>query len=145
MSSYVKLFFEGFKMTIKRVCGAIIRNDKILMVLHKHDKREYWTLPGGEVEIGESPEDAVIREILEETHIKVEVQKQIFDEKFENSICRCYLMSETNFQQSASLGFDPEESHLPQEEKMLQDLKWQSLEEFKNDKQVNLVLAHFKN
>ena len=31
-----------------RACAAIIRNGKILMVLHRSSSREYWTLPGGE-------------------------------------------------------------------------------------------------
>jgi 8-oxo-dGTP pyrophosphatase MutT (NUDIX family) len=39
------------------------------MIHRFKDGEEYYVLPGGEVEKGESPENAVIREILEETSI----------------------------------------------------------------------------
>lgn len=136
------LVHKGLNMIIKRVCGAIIRKNKILMVLHKHNKIQYWTLPGGGVECDESPEEAIIREILEETKLETIVIKNIFDEISEKGICRCFLMKEINTKQKALLGFDPEESNLLQKDRLLQKLKWQSLEKFKSDKQVKLVIAH---
>lgn len=33
----------------------------------------YWTLPGGGLEFGESPEQAVVREVLEETGLHIRV------------------------------------------------------------------------
>jgi len=33
-----------------------------------------WTLPGGKVEFGEHPDNAVVREVLEETGLKVSVK-----------------------------------------------------------------------
>lgn len=39
---------------------------------------ELWTLPGGGVEHGEDPRDAVVREVLEETGLAVEVSERVW-------------------------------------------------------------------
>ncbi len=41
------------------------------MVVVWSDKKNYWTPPGGAVEAGETIEEAVIREVKEETNMKV--------------------------------------------------------------------------
>ena len=55
--------------------GAIIRHqDRLLLIRRdKEPARGYWTFPGGAVELGESLEDAVRREVLEETGLHVEL------------------------------------------------------------------------
>ena len=35
---------------------------------------EYWSLPAGAIEPGETPEEAVVREVWEETGLKVQVK-----------------------------------------------------------------------
>ena len=54
--------------------GAIIfRRDRILMAQRgKEPLKGWWSLPGGALELGESLEDAVCREVLEETGLEVE-------------------------------------------------------------------------
>lgn len=46
------------------VKGVVARNGQILLL---HNERGEWELPGGRLEIGESPERCVVREIAEET------------------------------------------------------------------------------
>ena len=61
-------------------CGAFILNDegKLLMQLrNKAPEKGYWSIPGGKVELFETFEDAVVREIKEETGLDVEVGKLI--------------------------------------------------------------------
>lgn len=44
---------------------------------------EYWSLPAGAIELGETPEEAVVREVWEETGLKVQVKnrKEYLEEK----------------------------------------------------------------
>jgi ADP-ribose pyrophosphatase YjhB (NUDIX family) len=53
--------------------GALIFNgDSILLVERaKEPLKGYWSLPGGAVEVGERLEDAIRREVLEETGLEV--------------------------------------------------------------------------
>jgi 8-oxo-dGTP diphosphatase len=55
--------------------AIIIRDDTILMsrLAPYLVAREQWTLPGGGIDFGEDPRDAVVREVHEETGIDVEV------------------------------------------------------------------------
>lgn len=51
--------------------GYMVRDGKTLLVHHKgFDK---WTPPGGHIEIGETPTEALIREFMEETGMKIEI------------------------------------------------------------------------
>jgi 8-oxo-dGTP diphosphatase len=54
--------------------GAVVINEegKILLV---RGPRRGWEYPGGQVEEGESIRDAVVREVKEETGIRIEVTK----------------------------------------------------------------------
>jgi ADP-ribose pyrophosphatase YjhB (NUDIX family) len=47
------------------------------LVVVYSEKKGYWTPPGGGVEVGESPRDAVIREVKEETNMKVLKQRLV--------------------------------------------------------------------
>jgi len=59
------------------VKGVVEYRDKILLVKRKLEGFEEahgkWEFPGGKIDIGEDPEDAVIREVKEETGYDVEV------------------------------------------------------------------------
>lgn len=52
---------------------AMIRNYKGEFLLHEHPKLGFWLPPGGHIEENEEPQDAVIREVLEETGLMCRV------------------------------------------------------------------------
>jgi len=59
-----------------RCAGGIVRDDRdrILLVRRAHEpERGRWSIPGGRVEPGETAQDAVVREVLEETGVRVVV------------------------------------------------------------------------
>lgn len=60
--------------TVKTTVGCIIEKDgKILLALRNHEPfKDYWCLPGGHIDFGEPPEDAIKREIKEETGLDIE-------------------------------------------------------------------------
>ena len=57
------------------VDGVLIKDNNILLVKRKFEPfKDYWALPGGFVEYGESVEEAIIREFAEETNLDAHVK-----------------------------------------------------------------------
>lgn len=77
---------DGFVMTLKTtfhqlvvVVGLIERDNKIL-IMRRHDPEfvqwhHRWELPGGKIEIYETPLDALRREVQEETSLMINSEK----------------------------------------------------------------------
>jgi ADP-ribose pyrophosphatase YjhB (NUDIX family) len=55
--------------SVKAVHAFCFYNDKLVIVYA--EKKGYWTPPGGAVETGETAEQATVREVMEETNMKV--------------------------------------------------------------------------
>lgn len=58
----------------ERACAILVKEDSILLIYRKKQGREYYVIPGGSVESGETPEDACIRETREETGLDIEIE-----------------------------------------------------------------------
>ncbi|WP_084268326.1 NUDIX hydrolase [Mycobacterium avium] len=56
------------------VAGIVVRDDGRVLVMRREDNGR-WEAPGGVLELHESFEDGVRREVLEETGLKVTVQR----------------------------------------------------------------------
>ena len=59
-----------------RVAGIAIANNRVL--LHRLDKDNFWTFPGGRVELGETSQEALIRELKEELNADVEIVRLLW-------------------------------------------------------------------
>ena len=64
---------------IEVVAAIIFREEKILCVQRTEHEKEYvslkWEFPGGKVEVDESREEALVREIREELSVDIEVSE----------------------------------------------------------------------
>jgi ADP-ribose pyrophosphatase YjhB (NUDIX family) len=61
----------------------ILKSDKDNVLLVKPTYKKAWQLPGGGVELNEDPKQAVVREISEETGIKLDLNRlQLLDSVF---------------------------------------------------------------
>ncbi len=57
--------------------AVVARRGKLLLTHWRRGHLHGWTLPGGGLEPGEDPRDAVVREVLEETGLEARVGKLI--------------------------------------------------------------------
>jgi 8-oxo-dGTP pyrophosphatase MutT (NUDIX family) len=72
-----------------RVTGLVIQNGKILLIHRFKHGDEYWVFPGGGVEEGETWEEALHREMMEETGLKLAAYLYL-GEAYDNPTCVFY-------------------------------------------------------
>jgi len=62
-----------------RAAGIIIKDNQVLLMHRRREGREYWIIPGGGVEEGESREQTLKREIKEEVGMTVTICRPVFE------------------------------------------------------------------
>ncbi|WP_176140608.1 NUDIX hydrolase [Halobacillus salinus] len=79
MADYIKEVREkvGSMPLVVSVAGCLILDDQNRVLLQHRTDNQYWSHPGGAVEVGESVEDTVRREVFEETGLRV-IELQLF-------------------------------------------------------------------
>lgn len=73
------MFNRGMSNPIPVVCALIEHDDRLLLAqrpAHKHLPLK-WEFPGGKVEPGEKPADAIVREIREELGCEIVVKRAL--------------------------------------------------------------------
>jgi len=81
--------------------------DEILLIHRLKDGREYWVFPGGSIEAGESSEEAVIREVFEETSLTACNVRSVFE--LENGLRNETYFLVSDYNGKIELGDGPEQ------------------------------------
>lgn len=116
-------------MTTKRDRAQcmVCREDKILMIEHQMDGRDFFNLPGGGVEDGETPEEAALRELKEEALVDGYVERPLAIEYKPDLKSRVFtFLVVIPDDATPQAGSDPE---LPEEEQTIVGFAWKSLHE----------------
>ncbi|MBI5134206.1 MAG: NUDIX domain-containing protein [Candidatus Taylorbacteria bacterium] len=72
-----------------RSAGIVVKDGNILLI-HRKNEREYYVLPGGRIEAGESASEACVREVFEESSIRVVALRPVLElywEEGKSHIC----------------------------------------------------------
>ena len=74
-------------------CGVMYYNGKILMGLRNDYSRNngYWEFPGGKLEEGETLEECLKREWMEELNLEIEIEKEIHSHEQDGFRCRFFI------------------------------------------------------
>lgn len=79
-----------------RAVAIVVDRERVLLLWRKKNGNTYFVFPGGGKEEGETIEEAVVREAMEETSIKVKVEKYLYkitDETTESYFYLCSYIS----------------------------------------------------
>ncbi len=142
MREHIKIKNEHYTFKF-RVSGIIIRSGKVLLV--EMDKAGFFCLPGGHVELGETTEEAMIREMLEETNKETYIKEYLGN--IENFFVNKHNISIHEIAFYYLMDFKDKEiedlSHIENDEGTLVDLnfKWFDLDKLAD---VNLKPAYLK-
>ena len=76
-STYIKEMRKkiGHDLLLVPCVAAVITDQEGNILLQEKSGGESWSLPAGGIEPGESPDEAIIREVLEETGLHVIVER----------------------------------------------------------------------
>lgn len=82
--------------TVSVVCAVIVKDHRVFATQRGYGEfRDGWEFPGGKIEPGETPEEALVREIEEELNTEIEVTRYIdtveYDYPAFHISMRCYL------------------------------------------------------
>lgn len=87
-----------------RATAVIIKDNNVLLIHRLKDGLDYFVFPGGGIEEGESPEEAMIREIKEETNLDAKINKKLLEYDNENDKRKHCLFLITEFSGNLKLG-----------------------------------------
>ena len=82
--------------TINVVAAIIMKDGRLFATQRGYgDYKDWWEFPGGKIEPGETPEEALVREIREELHAEIEVVRLVDTVEYDypkfHMAMSCYL------------------------------------------------------
>lgn len=110
-----------------RSVAIVVRDGKILMERVFYFGREFFTVPGGGIEKGETPEQAALRELKEECGLDGTIVKSLSVQYKEDGAAEYSFEVSVPDEQKAITGYDPEEAS--SENPPLKEVLWMNLNE----------------
>lgn len=104
----------------------ITNEDRILMEKVFYDNRFFFTLPGGGIEEGETPEEAALRELEEECNVKGEIIRNLTRIRHSDGSTEYVYECKIIGNQIPVKGYDPEE---PMDNQPIKEVCWKKIEE----------------
>lgn len=110
-----------------RSMALVVRDDRILMIQTFRFNRYIWELPGGGIEPGETPEEAAIRELKEESGLRGVISRPLNTIHCKNGSIEYVFLVDVSEEQEAIVGKDPE---IPEGgEQAIKRVGWKKLDE----------------
>ncbi|MFN2132329.1 MAG: GNAT family N-acetyltransferase [Anaerolineae bacterium] len=113
----------------ERASAVILRDGQILMVQIEDQGVSWWCLPGGTIEAGETPEQAVVRELREELNVEAVPCRRLYTVPLPDEAGTDYGILVDLHTDTPTLGSDP----------MVADWAWRPLHQVDGSWQVDQV------
>ena len=136
MGQLGKRIIEEFGNKLRvRVCGICIKGDSMLLVNHHslNKGNDFWAPPGGGMDFGQSAEENLKREFLEETGLEVDVEKFLCVHEYLKAPLHAIELLFKVKEAGGNLvkGVDPE---LKRSEQIIRDVEYVSMKRLKSMK-----------
>ncbi len=122
---------------ISSVKALLKHNNKFLILKEDLHKGPVWDLPGGKIEYGESPHEALTREVKEELDIDIKIIKSVgvwyfFSQTHKHQVICHTFLCEVVGELKIDTTKNPADEHFSQ-------LKWMTVEEILNSDEVEIT------
>lgn len=109
--------------------GILIKDKKVLLIYRDKHGDIYYSIPGGKFEPGETPEQALIREFLEETSLEIHPITLLGTFKHPSKEKLQYIYICESISEDIKLGISPEAQKMEKDPGNIYEPKWVPIED----------------